>query len=381
VRRADLDLLRVVLCAAVILQHAILIFAQEPRYHVKSELVSPSASAVYEALRIFAMPPFFALAGWASIVSLRTRGTASFLRERAARLLLPLLVGIAVLGPPIKYIELRGGRDLSLNGFRMVAPLRQGFLEFLPQYYTRIALLTWSHLWFLVYLLLYSLLLLPLLVHLARRPIVAAVPPTAWAYLPALPMLLLLAVGQGYWPYLPNLLTDWTNTAYFAVCFVIGAGIAVWPGFGLLLRAEAPRTALLAACGLTIVLIYGESLVGRLAVGATAWGCIGASWGLVERLQPRRTAILNYLSEASLPVYIIHHLPLLLLALWVLQWGLPIWPQIGIIALGDVAISLVLFHFLVRPWYWGRWLLGMPATHDRAVVTRAVAQAQLVSRT
>jgi hypothetical protein len=359
----------VVLCAAVILQHAVLIFAQEPRYHVKSAVVSPSASVVYEALRIYAMPPFFALAGWASIVSLRTRGAANFVRERASRLLLPLLVGIALFGPPIKYIELRGGRDLSLAGFRFVPPLRQGFLEFLPHYYSRIVLMTWSHLWFLAYLLLYSLVLLPLLLYLARRRAIPTVPGRLWAYLPALPLMLLLAAGRGYWPYLPNLLTDGTNALYFAVCFLFGAVIAVWPGFEWLFRAEAPRLTLLMACGLMIVLLWGESFVGRLAVAATAWGCIGASWGFAERLRPRRTAILDYFSEASLPIYIIHHLPLLLLALLVLPWGLPVWLQIGIIALSDVVISLVLFHLLVRPWYWVRRLLGMQAVRNCGVRT------------
>ena len=44
-RRTDLDLLRIVLCASVIIQHAVLIFANEPRYHVKSDLSPPWATA------------------------------------------------------------------------------------------------------------------------------------------------------------------------------------------------------------------------------------------------------------------------------------------------------------------------------------------------
>jgi len=35
-RRTDLDGLRIVLCGTVILSHALLIFAFEPRYHLKS---------------------------------------------------------------------------------------------------------------------------------------------------------------------------------------------------------------------------------------------------------------------------------------------------------------------------------------------------------
>ena len=45
--------------------------------------------------------------------------------------------------------------------------------------------MSWSHLWFLVYLLLISLVLLPLLVNLARRIPATVVPAAAMVYLPA----------------------------------------------------------------------------------------------------------------------------------------------------------------------------------------------------
>jgi peptidoglycan/LPS O-acetylase OafA/YrhL len=358
-RRADLDALRIILCAAVILQHAVLIFAAEPRYHVKSAVISPSASAAYEILRIIAMPPFFTLAGWAAVLSLRCRGVAAFCTERASRLLLPLAAGILLLGPVIKYIELSGGRDLSLSGFRLVPPLRMGFPEFLGDYYGRLALLTWSHLWFLAYLLLYSVLLLPLLVWLARRPLRSRVPSAALVYLPVLPLMGVLAGWHGYWPYLPNLLTDGTNATYFAVCFVLGAGIAVWPGFESRLRDQATRLALLAVAGMTVVLACGESLEGRLAVGTTAWCFIAAAWGFAMRWKPRRSAVLVYLTQASLPVYILHHLPLLLVGRWVLTLGIPAWPAIGLIVLSATAMSFALYHWLIRPFTLGRLLTGM----------------------
>ncbi len=64
------------------------------------------------------------------------------------------------------------------------------------------------------------------------------------AYLPALPMAALLMVFHGFWPYMPNLIHDWANFGYFTLCFAIGAGIAIWPGFETRLRAEAPRLAI-----------------------------------------------------------------------------------------------------------------------------------------
>ncbi|RYI98821.1 MAG: hypothetical protein EON47_18510, partial [Acetobacteraceae bacterium] len=184
-RRTDLDLLRVVVCGVVILAHALLIYAEEPRYHVKSAVPWAVATFGYEAMRIATLAIFFVLAGWSSVGSLRRRTAGRFLRDRFWRVLLPLVAGVLLLGPVIKWIELGQGRDLRVNGFRLVAPPDFGFLEFLPRYLGRLQLLTWSHLWFLAYLLVISVVLLPLQQRLARRLPSARVPGRAMAFLPA----------------------------------------------------------------------------------------------------------------------------------------------------------------------------------------------------
>ncbi|MGE4045238.1 MAG: acyltransferase family protein [Acetobacteraceae bacterium] len=359
-RRSDLDVLRIVLCASVILQHAILIYAAEPRYHVKAATVSAGATAVYEVLRIFAMPPFFAIAGWAAVASLRRRSAAQFLRERAVRLGIPLLVGIFLFGPAIKYLELREGRDMGLAGFRLVEPIQTGFLDFLPRYYTRSVLVTWSHLWFVAYLLLYSIGLLPLLRRIAARPMSQCVPSPAWVYLPAAPLAAVLALFHGYWPYLPNLVDDWTNFAYFALCFLAGGIIAAWPGCESRLRAQAPGLILLALIGYAGVLTFGESTIGRLAVGLAAWGCIGGAWALAGMWEPRPSPWLTRAAEATLPVYVVHHLPLLWIAVWMTGTGLPVAVQVALIAGIDTLLAVALYVWLIRPWAVPRVLFGLP---------------------
>ena len=360
-RRTDLDLLRVVLCAAVILQHAVLIFAAEPRYHVKSAEVSVVATVVYEFLRIFAMPPFFAIAGWAAVQSLRRRDVGGFLRERAARLLVPLLVGIFLLGPVIKYIELRHGRDLSLAGFRIVEPISMDLWSFLPRYYTRIVLTTWSHLWFLAYLLINTVLALPLLLWLARRTPRTSVPRRIVVYLPAIPLATILAACHGYWPYLPNLIHDWPNAVYFALCFLAGAVLGMWSGFEERLRAEALRMTIVAGAAFAGVMMLGESTGGRVLVGLCGWGCVGAAWGWAGRFRPRLSPALAYLSAATFPVYVIHHVPLLLLGAWLVAVPVPVGVRILLIAGLDTAVSLAIYHWLIRPYRVTGWLLGNPA--------------------
>ena len=358
-RRTDIDGLRILICASVIAAHTLLIFAVEPRYHIKSAETSLIASVLYEFARATTMAVFFVLAGWSAVTSLRGRGVGRFVQERITRILVPLITGLLLFGSIIKYIELSQGRDIGFYGLRIIEPLQIGFFDFFPRNLSRIKLLTWSHLWFLAYLFLISIMLLPLLVRLARIVPSNFVPAAFLVYLPALPMAALLVAFNGYWPFLPNLITDWTNFAYFALCFVIGAGIAAWPGFEIRIRAEAGRLLLLMLLAFIGLILSGESAAGRLFVGLTAWGAAGAGLGFAARIKPAPTRTFGYLSEATLPVYIVHHVPLLLLAVAIVPLPMSAGVKIVLIGLGALAISMAAYHWLIRPWPPMRWLMGM----------------------
>jgi surface polysaccharide O-acyltransferase-like enzyme len=151
--------------------------------------------------------------------------------------------------PFIKYIELRGGRDLRPAGFRLVAPITEGFLDFLPRFFGRVASATWSHLWFLAYLLVISALLLPLLRKAARTSVSNRRPQPWIVYLMGLGLALCVAALNGYWPYYPNLYRDWNNLAYYGTCFALGAWLAIWPGLEGVFRHQWPGLLLAAVLG------------------------------------------------------------------------------------------------------------------------------------
>jgi len=368
-RRTDLDALRIVLCAAVILLHAFMIFSADPYYHIKSAQPSPFAGVVAEFLRVTAMVTFFTIAGYAAVTSLRRRSPLVFVKERALRLLVPLVVGIWTSGTIIKYVEMMHGRDLGLHGLRKARTLQAmldvepdvplGFFDFFPRNLGILNLLTWSHLWFLAYLFLISLMLLPLLVWLARRAPGTAKLSAVVLYLPALPLGLYVAALHGYWPYLPNLIADWANFVYFALYMAFGAAIAAWPGIEAQLRAQAPRFAVLMALAFVGVAYFGVSTAGRMFVGLTAWFAVCTALGVATRFKPAATATLTYLTEATLPVYIIHHAALLLIGVEVMELPWPVWGKVAVIWLATIAVSLAAYHWLIRPWRPMRWLVGM----------------------
>jgi glucans biosynthesis protein C len=368
-RRTDVDALRILICAAIILSHALLIFGADPNYHLKSAVPSRSASFVFDFVRANSVSLFFVIAGWSAVASLRRRSSSQFVMERMTRLLVPLFVGMALFGSIIKYVELSHGIDMGLRGLQHIKPLNESFFKFFPHNLTMLRQITWSHLWFLAYLFLYTVFLLPLLVRLARCAPRAVEPAALTVYLPAIPMALLLVATKGYWPFLPNLITDWPNCSFYALCFVIGAGIAVWPGFEARLSKEAPRLfafMVLAFAGMTYT---GESAAGRLFVALTMWGGIGAGFGFASRFKPAATPALTYLTEATMPVFIVHHAPLLLLGVLLLPMALPVWLKIVSIWIVATAISLAAYHWLIRPWPLVRWSMGMASN---PAITRGV---------
>jgi len=179
-RRDDLDWLRIGATLLLFPYHVMKTFDVTPIYHVKNAVLVPQLDYVTLFIHQWHMPLFFALAGWSAYGSLASRGTGAFLRERVQRVLVPFLSGTLLLCPFVKYLELRSGLSVTAQGAASLAtPFHESFLQFLPSFYIRLDRFTWSHLWFLIYLLAFTLVLLPLLAPLARAERDGDAPPSA----------------------------------------------------------------------------------------------------------------------------------------------------------------------------------------------------------
>src|SRR4051812_4471337 len=104
-RRADLDWLRVIAFALLMLYHAGMAWSG-----LKCPLASTETIGwLREGLRFldrWRMPLVFVVSGAAIVLALGTRSLESFAFDRVHRLLLPLAFGMVVLVPPQDYVEL-----------------------------------------------------------------------------------------------------------------------------------------------------------------------------------------------------------------------------------------------------------------------------------
>jgi hypothetical protein len=251
-RRLDIDALRIGACLTQFVYHTGKVFDTDPIYHVKNDVLSSTVTAVTTFTHLWRMPLFFVLAGWAAATVLRHRDAATFRRGRARRLAPPLLFGIVVLCPPIKYVERLGGIDNRPSGHYPGEPFALGFLEFLPRFFFNIRDFSWSHMWFLAYLLLFSLLLAPLLHRIVTGR--DRLDSGRWlAYAPLLPLVLLETTLRPAWGSFPNLYADWASLAVYLTYFLAGA----------LLAREARADTLASEC-------RGLGLLGLAALGGLA---------------------------------------------------------------------------------------------------------------
>ncbi len=155
-----LDWLRVLATLAVFLFHSGAAFAAGD-WHLNAPTKSFAITVWNGWLLLWIMPLLFLIAGASTLFSLQKRAPLQLLHERVNRLLAPLLFGILVIVPPQVYIE-----RLSRGQFS------GSFWAFYPHYFDGWYLaiggpgnFAWMglHLWFLLLLLVLTLLLLPLL--------------------------------------------------------------------------------------------------------------------------------------------------------------------------------------------------------------------------
>lgn len=402
-RRHDLDALRAFACYLLLLFHVGMVFNPAPFYHVRNADVSFAFLVLCGFISLWHMPLLFLLAGWSAAASLRARGTTRFLRERWQKLAVPLVAGCVLLGPGIKYLELRSGLDLNHRGLRVSEPLQQSFseaigvhlplaapfdesfFEFLPSFFTDLDRFTWSHLWFLAYLLTLTLALLPLFRRLLRARPGSELASRAWVYAPILPLAAIQLGLRERFPGPYNLYHDWASLSYFATFLVSGFLLAVLPGLEEAVHAERKRMLGLA---LAVTLALLGSVVGWIdaswvpLVGSAVagWGFVAALLGFARNRVTRGGPVLDYLAATAFPVYVLHQPVVVALGFAIVALPLGIIAKFALLLTGSVAATLAIYHGAVRPFGPMRRLLGKPTpSAAHAPVTAAPARPALGS--
>jgi len=340
----------------------------------------------------FRLELFFLIAGFFAHLVWRRRGVTGFLRNRAGRILVPLVVGWAILYPLLVFTWLTG---VAKSGHWEILPIPEEFRSLAPWQLTVGFFATFqflkkfdlTHLWFLYQLLVLYALALGLRWALVRcrsgqkimawmdrrfRAAIASPFKLLWFSAIALPA---LYFQHGWSVDTPkeSLIPELPATLLFALFFGVGWALHRQPD---LLRDAARhwRWHLLVGCLLVVPSRFLPPYLSQLGLPwlSVPWLRLGnfvlfslMMWSLVFGflgffLEYRRTEspAWRYIADSSYWIYIVH-LPLIVwLQIWVAQWPVSWTFKYPLIMLVALPLLFLSYHYLVRSSFIGRQLNG-----------------------
>jgi uncharacterized protein (DUF2147 family) len=396
-RRYDIDWLRIGATLLLFVFHVGMVFNPAPFYHIRNDELSFGWLVVCGFISLWHMPLFFLLAGWSLCGSLRLRGPSGVLKERVLRLFVPLVFACVIFMPVIKYLELSSGLDLShtglrvspalQEGFRVVipegldvaAPFHESFGAFLPTFFTP-ERFTWAHMWFVAYLLTFTVLYLPAFAFLSRRATGVESASAYLVYAPIVPLVLIQIFLRPHWPGIQNLYDDWANFAYYTTYLFAGFLLALHPALERIAAREWRRALALGVvtCGVLlagVLQLYASPLPLLAGSAVAGWCFVLALLGIARRYLDRGNAALHYLSEAAFPIYILHQAAIVVPGYFLIRLPLGTWIKVLLLLAVSVGLTFAAYHFIVRVSGPARFVFGMRARVGARPLTAARAAA------
>jgi len=382
-RRYDLDWLRIIAFGLLIFYHIGMLYVTWD-FHVKSPHAGEWPEPFMRLLNPWRLLLLFFISGIAARFMLDKTSKQAFAKERLWRLFIPLFIGIQFVVAPQTYFELLQTEEISPGFWAFFANYSD------PNHVYSVTTPTWNHLWYVVYLLVYSFILVGIsswIKALINSPVgrfISQFP--AWILvlvLPVLPLLLVRFTLASDWPTTHNLVEDWAKHGASFSMFLIGYIVAKSPNFW-----RAIDQMRFWSVGLAIGLIIPLSLLwlqwdvfaswatqnperesllllARIGRVLYAWLVIAALLGFAQRWLNKPNRTLSYLTSVIFPYYILHQTLLISIAYPLGKMDLPLVIEGTAVVGGTIAGCVLITHFIIRPVPLFRVFFGMKAKPDK----------------
>lgn len=371
-RRYDLDWLRFIAIVILLFFHTGMWF-NEWGWHVKNNETSVTFQYWMIWSHFFRMPLLLFISGAGTYMALGKRTPKKFAGERFKRLFIPLVFGMFVIVPPQIYFEHIKEYSNYLDFYKTV-------FNFVP--YPK-GSFSWHHLWFILYLLIYSLIALPFLKYLRSPKSENFKQKCLWllsspAAILFIPSILILNSQFLLRPFFPeethDLIHDWAFFVFYFLYFVMGivcyAIPQLWQAIG------SNRKKMLVATLVSLIPFYvcyfhfrgllqlpwDEEVVGDL-FDRTA---IFVSWFTVITIIAYGQHYLNKphpwlskINEGLYPFYILHQTVIIVIGYYICQLNWSISAKYWAISFLTIAFCVALYLTLIQTNKIMRFLFGM----------------------
>lgn len=351
-RRADLDWIRVTAFGLLILFHVALVYAPWD-WHMHSRHTFDWLAEAILATGPWRLTLLFLVSGAALRFMSRRLSPGATAKARLARLVPPFLFAVLFLVPPQSWLEAldKGWWSADLAGW------------WVRQFtWPEIARIPLNHLWFVLYIGVYTfaavaLLTRPALLQGIERVLERSL--AGWRIL-VVPLAYLVAVRLTLFPIFGitnQLPVDWYNHSVSLAVFVFGFAMAmresVWKDLERF-RVPALVTALTTLVLLMVLTAHpgGRAFFGipkSIVYAANQWLTIAAILGYGSAYLRRADGpVLRYLTDAVFPCYLAHQTILVIAAYVMKPMGLPAVPEALILVTVTLGGSFAVYEIVRR---------------------------------
>ncbi|MET1260826.1 acyltransferase family protein [Flagellimonas sp. DF-77] len=368
-----IDWLRVLAFSTLIVFHCAVPFVEDYSWEINNDRTSPTITRIIWWVHQWRLPLLFFISGVGVRFSLRKRSLGRFLGERIIRLFIPLVFAIFFITPIQVYFEWLQKEKISM-----------GYSEFYPSVFEIVPYpdgsFTWSHMWFVAYLFVFTLILMPVFAT-AKIPWFRSQATAVTKLFNSWFVLLLLGLPfVGYifglyieWPEQGSLIDDWYVFLSSMTFYVLGFSLSAFPTFWEACMRYRKRF-------LLIALVLASFLIGlyfwewsankpltqdgylyRFGVlnGFHIWTIILAAIGYTMRYLNVSNKRLSYLNQAVYPYYIMHQAVIVASGYYILQWDIGILPKLLLLVLICISVIGLVYHFIIKRTKVTRLLFGM----------------------
>ena len=341
-----LDWLRVIAIFVLLFFHTGMLFVGWG-WHIQNAETIPSLVWPMDLAHRLRMPVLFVIAGAGLWFALQRRTGSGLITERTLRLLVPAIIGMFLIVPPQVFVERIAHGQWS-----------GGYLDFLTQRVFQFQPypagdFSWHHLWFIIYLYVYVLLLLPLMLWWRRAK--PNLRPGIWIHALALPLCLNETLLKPLFGETHNLVSDWYIFDHYLLLTAYGFVLASTRGAWDWLAARRHGSLSLGLTALLVLLalfqsgaVAHDTITDHVLANIFTWSTVLAFLGYGRQHLSFGNRLLSWARDASYPVYILHQTVIIVIAYTVIQQPWRPWTKYWVVLVATLVTCVLLYEFLLR---------------------------------
>jgi len=392
-RKHYLDWLRVIAFYILIFYHVGMIFVPWD-FHIKNNITLEWFETWMAFFSQWRLPLLFIISGMVIFYSIGKRSGKGVLIERSKRLLIPLIFGMLVIIPPQIYFErISNGID-----FTNYWDFWKTVFQFIP--FPEGGSLSWHHLWYILYIFVYSIIALPLFMYFKSEKSYALKEkvndffeghPNS-IYLSIIPLLIFYYILAPIFPTTHALIDDWYNHSISFSIFILGFCISTFSGLwnaivkkrklSLLIAIVPAIILILFVWGPTFYIFDEDTALFFIIYSILKWIFIMA-WlftilGYSNFLLNKPSKILSYANESVYPFYILHQTVMIIFGYYIIQLNWSVITKFGVITIITFGGSLLLYELIIKRINILRLLFGMKPKRKSKEVYQYTSEKSMV---